>query len=241
MAAARTRACIQSRSSLNLAKILVLHELMRMYDRAMTHPDRKILLLFAHPSPDRSEVNVELLRASSKVDGISIVDLYSEYPTYQIDIDREQQRLVEHDVVIFMFPLYWYSTPAILKEWQDLVLEYGFAYGADGTALKGKTLFCAITAGGPEHAYRPGGFNRFTLRELLRPVEQTAILCGMRFLAPYALFGARTAVDGGRVGGHVADWVSLLEALRDNRLDLEAATDLHLLNAAVAGTIGEKS
>jgi len=149
----------------------------------MSNPDRKILVLFAHPSLDRSEVNVELLRASRAVDGISIVDLYGEYPTYQIDIDREQQRLLEHDVVIFMFPLHWYSTPAILKEWQDLVLEYGFAYGADGTALKGKTLLCAITAGGPEQAYRAEGFNHFTLRELLRPIEQTAILCGMRFLA----------------------------------------------------------
>jgi putative NADPH-quinone reductase len=212
-----------------------------MYYRGMTNPDRKILILFAHPSLDRSEVNAELLRAASAVEGISIVDLYGEYPTYQIDIDREQQRLLEHDVVIFMFPLYWYSTPAILKEWQDLVLEYGFAYGADGTALNGKTLLCAITAGGPEEAYRAEGFNHFTLRELLRPIEQTAILCGMRFLAPFALFGSRTAVDGGRVGNHVAEWVNLLEALRDDRVDLAAAQDLSKLNAAGDESTGDKA
>ena len=202
-----------------------------MYYLLMAETIRKVLVLLAHPALDRSEVNVELLRAAREVDGITVVDLYAEYPTFLIDIDREQQRLVEHDVVVFMFPLYWYSTPAILKEWQDLVLEYGFAYGAAGTALHGKTFLCAITAGGPEAAYRAEGFNHFTLRELLRPLEQTAILCGMRYLAPFALFGARTAVDEGRVGQHVSDWVLLLEAMRDGAVDLATAEALPRLNA----------
>ena len=98
----------------------------------------RILVLFAHPSLDRSEVNAELLRATRGREGVTVVDLYGEYPNYRIDIDREQQRLRDHDVVVFMFPLYWYSTPALLKEWQDLVLEYGFAYGQDGTELRAR-------------------------------------------------------------------------------------------------------
>ncbi|MCV5747032.1 NAD(P)H-dependent oxidoreductase, partial [Escherichia coli] len=77
---------------------------------------------------------------------MTCVDLYGEYPRFNINIDREQQRLREHDVVIFQFPLYWYSTPAILKEWQDLVLEYGFAYGTEGTELQGKTMLCVLSA-----------------------------------------------------------------------------------------------
>ena len=60
----------------------------------------------------------------------------------------------------------------------DLVLEYGFAYGSDGTALQGKVLFNALTAGGLEAAYRAEGYNHFTLRELLAPLEQTATLTG---------------------------------------------------------------
>ncbi|EPN3957054.1 NAD(P)H-dependent oxidoreductase [Vibrio alginolyticus] len=43
-------------------------------------------------------------------------------------------------LMIFMFPLYWYSTSAILKKWPDLALEYGFAYGSEGRALTGKTF-----------------------------------------------------------------------------------------------------
>jgi len=200
---------------------------------------RRILVLFAHPSLDRSEVNRPLALATSGTQGVTLVDLYAEYPDLQIDIDREQERLLAHDVIIFMHPLYWYSTPAILKEWQDLVLEYGFAYGSEGTALRGKVFFNALTAGGAEAAYRAEGYNHFTIRELLHPLEQTAAMCGMRYLPPFALFGARTAVDEGRVNAHVTDWVRVLEALRDDRLDVDAARNLPRLNVDLATIITE--
>ena len=191
---------------------------------------KKILVLFAHPSQHRSEVNLPLVRACTEVDGVTVVDLYAEYPGYCIDIEREQQRLRDHDVIVFMFPVYWYSTPAILKEWQDLVLEYGFAYGHEGTALQGKLATCAITAGGPEQAYQSSGYNHYSIRELLRPLEQTTILCGMTYLPPFTLFGSRTAVEDGKVKQHVENWKRALTALRDNRLDLAAATTAETLN-----------
>ena len=199
-------------------------------------------MLFAHPSLERSEVNRPLVKATSRVDGVTLVDLYAEYPDLAIDIDLEQGRLLEHDIIVFMHPLYWYSTPAILKEWQDLVLEHGFAYGSNGTALHGKIFFSALTAGGSEAGYCAEGFDHFTIRELLRPLEQTAIICGMVYLPPFALFGARTAVDEGRVNAHVADWVHVLTALRDGRLDIAAARDLPRLNADLDAIIkGPKS
>jgi glutathione-regulated potassium-efflux system ancillary protein KefG len=191
---------------------------------------RRVLVLFAHPSLDRSEVNVEMLRVTRATDGVTVVDLYDEYPDCRIDIDREQARLVSHDALVFMFPLYWYSTPPILKEWQDLVLEYGFAYGTDGTALHGKAFLCALSAGGAETAYRADGYNQFTLRELLRPLEQTAMLCGMHYLAPFALYGARTALEQGRIEQHLADWRLALEAVRDDRIDMERAAQAARLN-----------
>ena len=191
---------------------------------------RRVLVLLAHPSLERSEVNRPMADALIGIDGVTAIDLYAEYPDFQIDIDREQQRLRTHDAIVFQHPLYWYSTPAILKEWQDLVLEYGFAYGSHGTALHGKIFFDALSAGGAELAYRAEGYNHFTIRELLYPLEQTALLCGMVYLAPFALFGSRTAVDEGRVDCHVADWVRMLEALRDGRLDIDLAKDLATLN-----------
>ena len=193
----------------------------------------RILILFAHPSQHRSEVNLPLIRASAAVDGVTVVDLYGEYPDFCIDIDREQARLRAHDVIVFLFPMYWYSTPAILKEWQDLVLEYGFAYGHDGTALRGKTLLCAITAGGAEDAYRPAGYNQFSVRELLRPLEQTANLCGMTYLPPYVLFGSRTALAEGKVAHHIDTWVQLLGCLRDGRIDPARAIEAERLEQCV--------
>lgn len=198
---------------------------------------RRILVLFAHPSLERSEVNRPLALATSRIDGVTFVDLYADYPDFQIDIDREQGRLAEHDVVVFMHPLYWYSTPAILKEWQDLVLEHGFAYGVGGTVLHGKIFLDALTAGGAEAAYCTEGYNHFAIRELLHPLEQTAVMCGMLYLPPFALFGARTAVDEKRIDTHVADWVRILEALRDDRLDIAAAQDLPILNTDIDSII----
>lgn len=200
-------------------------------------PVRKILILFAHPSLERSEVNAPLADAVSGLPGVNLVDLYAEYPDFQVDIDREQQRLLDHDVIIFQHPLYWYSTPAILKEWQDLVLEHNFAYGTKGDKLHGKIFFSAITAGGGEDAYRSGGYNNFTIRELLHPMEQTANLCGMIYLPPYALFGSRSAVDEDRVHCHIDGWKKILQALRDDQLDITRAQQLDCLNNHIEDVI----
>ena len=190
----------------------------------------RVLILFAHPSLHRSEVNRHLLEASKGHEQVTVVDLYREYPTFLIDIEREQQRLRDHDVVVFMFPLYWYSTPAILKEWQDLVLEYGFAYGPGGTALHGKQFMCALSAGGAEKAYHAEGYNHFTIRELLQPLEQTASLTGMQYLPPFALFGARTATEEGRLNDHNVKWQQLLTALTQGEVTNSIPTDALTIN-----------
>lgn len=205
----------------------------------MSDPERKILVLFAHPSQRRSEVNVPLLRETRNLKGVTVVDLYAAYPTMDIDVDAEQERLRVHDVIVFLCPFYWYSTPSILKEWQDLVLEYGFAYGADGNALHGKIFFAAITTGGGEEAYQSEGYNHFSVRELLSPLEQTASLCGMIYLPPFVLFGARSAREDGRIESHLGDWRKLIGGLRDGELNIGKAKRGATLNAALADRQGE--
>lgn len=207
-----------------------------------THLPRKILILFAHPAQRRSEVNVQMAKAAARLENVTLIDLYAEYPDYFINVDREQKRLLEHDVIVFLHPFYWYSTPAILKEWQDLVLEYGFAYGKDGDKLHGKILFSTVSAGGGRDAYQKEGTNHFTLRELFAPLEQTASLCGMIYLPPFALFSSRHAVEEKRIDGHVSDWLSMLQALVEGRVDLKAASKLNLLNdAKLKRQIAEKA
>jgi len=182
-----------------------------------------ILVLFAHPRPDRSEVNVRLAEVARQVGGVTLVDLYAEYPSFEIDVDREQERLVAHDVVVFQHPVYWYSSPALLKEWQDLVLEHGFAYGSEGRALEGKILLNAVTCGARREVYTQGGGYRHELREFFAPFEQTALLCRMRYLPPFALFAAGHAADEARLDKHLADYGRLLSALAEGRIDLDRA------------------
>jgi putative NADPH-quinone reductase len=120
-----------------------------------------ILIQFAHPALRKSQTNRYLLEAVRNLENVTINDLYEEYPDFDIDVRREQGLLLAHDVIVFQHPFYWYSTPALLKQWLDLVLEYGFAYGRGGTRLQGKAFLTATTAGGPEDAYRREGYNYF--------------------------------------------------------------------------------
>jgi glutathione-regulated potassium-efflux system ancillary protein KefG len=184
---------------------------------------RRVLVHFAHPVLERSRVNRGLLDAIAGLDGVTVNDLYEQYPTLDIDVAREQQLLLDHDVIVFQHPFYWYSCPAILKEWQDLVLEHGWAYGAGGTHLRGKITLNAVTTGGPATAYRHGGYNRFTVRELLAPWDQTAYLCGMRFLAPFVVHASLRVAGEADVAPSRALYRRLILALRDDQLDLDRA------------------
>lgn len=142
---------------------------------------RSILVLYAHPNPAQSHAQKVLHAAIQDLDGVVIRDLYRLYPHFYIDPKPEQQALRQADLIIFQHPFYWYSSPALLKEWQDVVLEQGFAYGPGGSALKDKDFLQVVSFGAREAAYQRDGGNRFTVSELLRPFEATAHLCGLRY------------------------------------------------------------
>lgn len=149
-----------------------------------------VLLLHAHPRPSQSRHNRPVLHALRELDGVETVDLYALYPRFRIDVQREQDRLVAHSVIVLQCPFYWYSVPALLKEYLDRVLTFGFAYGEGGDRLHGKRLLLVLSAGGSERAYSPTGHNRFPIDTLLTPLQQTAALCGMEWLSPLVLYAA---------------------------------------------------
>jgi glutathione-regulated potassium-efflux system ancillary protein KefG len=180
---------------------------------------RRILVLFAHPALEKSRVNRRLI-ADSAASAVTFNDLYEHYPDFDVDVEREQELMVAHDVVVFHHPLYWYSVPALLKQWIDLVLEHGWAYGSGGDALRGKWLVNAITAGGGQTTYTPEGLNRHTLRQMLAPIEQTAWLCWMKFLPPYVVHGAHT-LERGDIDRHADDYQQFIRTLQDPSVDLE--------------------
>ena len=183
----------------------------------------RLIVYYAHPGHKYSTANRQMVAEARKVDAITFVDLYAEYPRFEINIDREQQRLLDHDVVLFQFPMFWYSTPSLLKEWIDLVLEHGFAYGYQGDKLTGKCMVLAVTAAGNQDAYTQQGYQHYPIRTFLTPLEQTAKLCHMEFSAPYVLYGSLSAEERGELQQHVDGYRSLLEAIRDDRYDFEKA------------------
>ena len=148
-----------------------------------------LLVLFTHPYPRKSRVNRAMIEAIRNLSHVTVHDLYEAYPNFNIDVKYEQALLLHHQVLIVQHPMYWYSGPALLKEWQDVVLEYEFAYGPTGTALHGKEWVQAISTGNAADTYWYEGRNRFTVEEFLRPFEQTARLCGMIYRPPFLVQG----------------------------------------------------
>lgn len=200
---------------------------------------RSVLVLFAHPALENSRVQTQLLKACRGLRGVEVRDLYELYPDLDIDVEAEQSALTNAEAVVFQHPFYWYHAPPIIKQWQDLVLKHGWAYGQGGTALSGKLTFNVLSAGGGESAYTPGGYNRFTITELLRPFEQTAYLCGMRWLPPYVVHGTHR-IQPPEIDAHAVAYRRLMQAVRDNRLDIGRAEETDGLHQDLDALIVEK-
>ena len=152
-------------------------------------------MLAAHPHWRDSRVNRRLLAAARSVGHVDVNDLYGSYPDYLIDVQAERARVAGAQLLVLLHPIHWYSMPPLQKLWLDDVLGYGWAYGEGGTALQGKDCWLVATTGGPEASYHPQSYNRYFFDAFLPPYEQTAALCGMRFLPPLVLHGARSVSE----------------------------------------------
>ena len=113
------------------------------------------------------------------------------------------------------------------------MLEYGFAYGSEGTALTGKKFLCSTTAGGSAESYSPEGHNRFTMGEFLRPLEQMAALTGMKYLPPLVLFSSGTAHQDTRGSDHLRTWKLLLKKLHTCEIDYQCVAPNQLMQDSI--------
>lgn len=189
----------------------------------------KILILFAHPAFEKSRVHARLIRHLKGIPNITFNDLYEAYPDFDIDVQREKDLLLAHDVIVWQHPFYWYSGPAIIKQWLDLVLEHGWAYGPGGDQLKGKRIFQCISSGGSREAYRHDGRNRLTVLEYLAPFEQTAKLCQMQYLPPFVIHGTHRISDTD-MELCATQYEQLLVALGAGRIEENEWRDIQYLN-----------
>lgn len=179
---------------------------------------RRILIVFTHPAFEKSRVNRALVGALAGLDGVTFHDLYERYPEMDVDVKAEQRLLEANDIIILQYPFFLYGMPALLKEWMDLVLVHGWAFGSRGRAMRGKWFCPVITTGGSRISYGREGFNRFSMRELLAPLEQTARLCGMRYLPPFVVHGTNV-MKPDAVREHAARYRGMLKLLADDAFD----------------------
>lgn len=177
----------------------------------------KVLILFAHPALEKSRVHARLIDQVQGINDITFNDLYETYPDFDIDVKKEQHLLLIHDVIIWQHPFYWYSSPAIIKQWQDLVLEHGWAYGSGGNMLRGKKIFNVITSGAPISSYAKTGRNRFTIADFLAPFDQTAVLCNMTYLPPFVVPNTHR-LSTTEIADYAAQYRQLLLDLSSNRI-----------------------
>lgn len=174
-----------------------------------TAPPHPVYVVAAHPHWEHSRVNRQLRDAALALPHVQVCDLFARYPDYAIDVAHEQAALAQASLVVLLHPVQWYGMPALLKLWLDEVLTLHWAYGG-GHALRGKDLWLVASTGGSEHSYHPQGYNRYFFDAFLPPYEQTAALCGMRFLPPMLLHGAHATPDA-ELAAHVQTFTQRLQ------------------------------
>lgn len=150
---------------------------------------QNVLIISGHPNLSESIGNATILDEVAKaLPGAKIRFLDALYPDYRIDVAREQQALLEADVIVWQFPFSWYSVPGLMKLWIDQVLVHGFAHGSTAK-LGGKKLIISFTAGAPEGLYSPEGLFGHDIQQYITPFETTALLCNLDWQEPVYTFG----------------------------------------------------
>lgn len=153
--------------------------------------NRKTLVLLSHPDLERSIANrtiIEHIEKAIPKSQLEVRHLESLYPDFKIDIKAEQAALLNADLIVLQHPLYWYATPAILKKYMDDVMTWGFAYGTAGDKLKGKHFLQSITLGGSKESFTPLGYNRFSIDDILKPMQQSVYHIQMIYNPPLYSF-----------------------------------------------------
>jgi len=148
---------------------------------------KKIAIQLVHPNYEESRVNKALIQAVENLENVTVHRLYEKYPNHKIDVEAEQKILLENDVVLFQFPLYWLSSPSLLKEWFDATLTYNFAFG-EQYLLEGKKFAIATSAGSGTKEYSETGSNKLTVEEFLNPFIGTANYTKMSYQNPFITY-----------------------------------------------------
>lgn len=116
----------------------------------------------------------------------------TEHNAFSAELETEMGKLEWCDLMIWQFPLWWFGLPAVFKGWVDRVFAMGRTYGAgrfyENGVFDGKRALVSLTTGGPEDAYRRGGFNG-DLDAILRPIHRGMLrFVGFQVLQPQVVY-----------------------------------------------------
>lgn len=117
----------------------------------------------------------------------------TEHRGFAGDLEAEMEKVEWCDLMIWQFPLWWFSVPAVLKGWVDRVFAMGRVYGSGRLyqtgVCAGKRAMLSLTTGGGEEHYQPGGFNG-DMMGILRPIHRGMLqFVGFEVLAPHIVYG----------------------------------------------------
>ncbi len=146
---------------------------------------QNVLIVSGHPNLETSHANKTVFDQITKMlpdAKVSRLDVL--YPDFKIDVKAEQEKLVNADIIIWQFPLHWYSFPALMKKYIDDVYVYGFAHGTGGDKLKDKKLILSFTTGASEDLYDYGKPMNYPIDDFLPALIQTGRLCQLDVQRP---------------------------------------------------------
>lgn len=150
----------------------------------------KTLIICDHPAFYQSVVNRRWLDEVKKYpDEFLIHNLQSSYPQGKIDPSKEHSLLENNGPVVLQFPLYWFNSPPMMKQWMDVVLSLDWAYGSK-FKLTGKKIALAVTCGASELTYTRDGDIGLSVEELLNSFIISIRFCKAEYAGLFAFYGA---------------------------------------------------
>ena len=142
----------------------------------------KTLLVVGHPRLGESTTQQFLKAAAGECSNVTWHELQLPF-----EVTQEQALIQQHDRIIVQFPLYWYSAPAVVRQWFDEVWRMPLTTG-NYRLLRGKQLGVVVTAGAARNEFQAGGKQGATMDEVLRPYQMTARVTEMEYLPALPIY-----------------------------------------------------
>ncbi|MDW6002557.1 NAD(P)H-dependent oxidoreductase [Vibrio mangrovi] len=150
----------------------------------------KTLVIVSHPYADQSNVIKSLEKVALDTTDVTVRNLDAIYGknVSNFDIAAEQAAYENMDRIVYLFPIHWFNITPMLKAYLNEVWTYGWAFGPEGEALKGKEMLVVTCAGASESTYTPAGLVQSTIKDVLTPMKASALYVGMKYIEPLAFY-----------------------------------------------------